>query len=191
MSALIASPLPAASPQGYSSWMRIAEKSPVARSIPPQADDSPAAFTLESIRAVRDFTARRALEQAHAFVVGIARLAGDDEPDDEDRALLRELESAGLTAHDADQLAAQAMELIALIADRDRKADVFHEAVKEASHGERAMNEQLAAITRALRARLGDRSPALAKLGVPPEGGDADKARPKPPARTIFSAAAD
>jgi hypothetical protein len=190
MSALNDSALPAPAPQGYALWMTIAEKSPAAGSIPPargESADSPAAFTLEAIGAVRDFTARRLLEQAHALVTAIARLEGDAEPDDEDRALLRDLESAGITARDAGELATEALALIALIADRDRKADVFHEAVKQASRGERAVNERLASITRVLRARLGDRSPALAKLGVPPDS----TSPPKHPARAIFSAAVE
>src|SRR5689334_16593762 len=104
--------------------MKITRKSPENR---PDADDAaPAEFTLESIKTVRDFTARKTLEQAHAFVVGLANVLRDAEASEADRALLHDLESAGVTAHDAEQIAAQALALVALMADRDRKAEVFH-----------------------------------------------------------------
>lgn len=150
------------------------------------------AFTLESIRPVRDFTARKTLEQAHAFVEGIVRLferAGDDE---ETRRLISDLGAVGITQGDAEQLAEQAVALIEVMADRDRKADVFHAAVREAGHSERAMYERLSVLARLLRIQLGATAPALANFGVPPELSDEVKARAVtriPPPKPIYSAA--
>jgi hypothetical protein len=169
--------------------MRISQESP--EDAPTEEVPARDAFTLESIRPVRDFTARKTLEQAHAFVAGIVRLFRDAEHDEEAAALVADLVTVGITANDADQLAAQAVTLIDLMADRDRKADVFHAAVREAGHGERAMYERLSTIARLLRLQLGNTAPSLARFGVPPEVSDEVKARsvtPKPP-RSIYSAA--
>jgi hypothetical protein len=161
-------------------------------------EDTPAgepvqeAFTLESIRPVRDFTARKTLEQAHAFVEGIVRTFRDAETDEEAAALVSDLAVVGITAGDAAQLAAQAVALIEIMADRDRKADVFQAAVREAGQGERAMYERLAVLARLLRLQLGATSPALAHFGVPPEVSDEVKAKAvtrPPPSKPIFSAA--
>jgi hypothetical protein len=156
----------------------------------PESRPSPEAFTLDVIKPVRDFTARKTLEQAHAFVTGLTRVLRDAESSEADGTLLRELQGAGIGARDAEQIAAQALSLIALMEDRDRKAEVFHAAVKEAGQGERAMYERLAALAQALRARLGGRSPALAKLGVPPEGGGDPKIARRPLGKAVFSAVA-
>ncbi len=137
-------------------------------------------FTLESIRPVRDPTARRTLEQAHAFVEGIARMLREATSSEDVARLVRELESAGITAAEAEHVATQALGLIELMADRDRKADVFHAAVRAAGQGERAMGERMAAITRQLRQRLGTTAPALANFGVPPDVPEDAKPRAKP-----------
>lgn len=144
----------------------------------------PAVFTPESIQRVKDFTARKTLEQAHAFVTGLGRLLAEPDPDDSDRALLRDLASLGIGARDAEQVAGQAISLMELMADRDRKAEIFHAAVKEAGQSERAMYERLALFARVLRGRLG-RSAGLAKVGVAPE---AERAGPRP-GKAIYSAA--
>jgi hypothetical protein len=148
--------------------MRISQDSPVG-SPASGADGRTPEFTLESIRPVRDFTARKTLEQAHAFVEGLVRLFRAAEGDEDAAVLVGELSAVGITANDAEQVAAQAVALIELMADRDRKADVFHAAVREAGQGERAMYERLSTLARLLRLRLGASSPALAHFGVPPE----------------------
>ena len=109
--------------------MRISQDSP--------EDDL--AFTLESIRPVRDFTARKTLEQAHAFVEGVTRMFRDAGTSDDAAGLVRELAAVGITSADAELLATQARTLIEVMADRDRKADIFQAAVREAGQGERAM----------------------------------------------------
>jgi hypothetical protein len=131
-----------------------------------------AAFTPDSIRPVRDFTARKTLEQAQVFVAGLVSLAREAERDEGAKDLVRKLASVGITEADAEQIAAEAVALIALMAERDRQGEVFHAAVREAGQGERAMYERLAALARALRLRLGDGSPALAKLGLPQGDGE-------------------
>jgi hypothetical protein len=169
--------------------MRISQESP--EDAPTEEVPAREAFTLESIRPVRDFTARKTLEQAHAFVAGIVRIFRDAERDEEAGSLVADLAAVGISANDAEQLAAQAVALIDMMADRDRKADVFQAAVREAGHGERAMYERLATLARLLRLQLGTTAPALARFGVPPEVSDEMKARSvtsKPP-RSIYSAA--
>jgi hypothetical protein len=148
-------------------------------------------FTLESIRPVRDFTARKTLEQAHAFVEGIARTFRDVETDPEAARLVRDLAGVGITAADAELLAAQAVALVEVMGDRDRKADIFQAAVREAGQGERAMYERLVALARLLRLKLGPASPSLARFGVPPEITDDARARAKqpPPPKPFYSAA--
>ena len=169
--------------------MRISQESPD----PARAEEPPAreAFTLDSIRPVRDFTARKTLEQAHAFVEGIVRTFREAGSDEEASMLVADLAAVGITAHDAELLAAQAIALIDVMADRDRKADVFHAAVREAGQGERAMYERLATLARLLRLQLGTTSPALTHFGVPPEVSDEAKARAttRLPPRSIYSAA--
>lgn len=145
-------------------------------------------FTLESIRPVRDFTARKTLEQAHAFVEGLTHIFRDADSDETAQKLVRDLAAVGISQADAEQLSTQAVALIDLMADRDRKADIFHAAVKEAGQGERAMYEHLAGLARLLRLKLGATSPTLAKFGVPPEPSDEAKAKAKLPPKPIFSA---
>jgi hypothetical protein len=155
---------------------------------PESPEGAPAAFTLESIRPVRDFTARKTLEQAHAFVEGVARVFADAGADEGAARLVRELAHVGVTAADAEQLAAQAVALIEVMADRDRKADVFHAAVREAGQSERAMYERLAGLARVLRLELGAGSPALSRFGIPPGLPDDARVRVKQAAKPIFSA---
>lgn len=152
-------------------------------------DEEPRRFTLESIQRVRDFTARKTLEQAHAFVTGLSSLYGDTEPNEANRALLAELGSVGFGPNDMEQIAADALALMDLMADRDRKAEIFHTAVKEAGQSERAMYARLATIARVLRDKLGNRSAGLSKLGVPPEPEHADRPRPRT-GKAIYSAVA-
>jgi hypothetical protein len=169
--------------------MKISQESPEDARAEPRAASS--AFTLESIRPVRDFTARKTLEQAHAFVEGLGRTFRDAATDEQAAGLAGELASVGITGADAEQLAAQAVALIEVMADRDRKADVFHAAVREAGQSERAMYERLVTLAGVLRRQLGPTAPALANFGVPPEVSDEAKARarqPVPP-RSIYSAA--
>lgn len=179
--------LPAARPRGYLQGMKISRESPEDA----RAGDggARAAFTLESIRPVRDFTARKTLEQAHAFVDGIGRIFRDAETDEAAQHLVRDLARVGITAADAEQLAAQAAALIEVMADRDRKADVFQAAVREAGQGERAMYERLAALARLLRLELGATAPTLARFGVPPDVSGEAKARARQPGKRIYSAA--
>jgi len=148
-------------------------------------------LTLEAIRPVRDPTARRTLEQAHAFVEGLARALRDAEANEDSARLVRELASVGITAAEAEHVATQALGLIELMADRDRKADIFHAAVRAAGQGERAMGERLAAITRQLRQKLGATAPALADFGVPPDMPEdaKPKSKPAPSPGPLWSAA--
>ena len=150
------------------------------------------AFTLEAIRPVRDFTARKTLEQAHAFAAGLAELVREAEREPEARQLLDELEGVGVTVIDVERTAQDALSLLELMADRDRKADVFHAAVRAAGQAERAMNERINGVARLLRVTLGGGSSALSRFGVPVEGeGAAHRARPlrkgsdAPPAKAV------
>lgn len=135
-------------------------------------------FTRDSIEPVRDFTARKTLEQAHAFVTGLASVLRGAEERESDRALLRELAAAGITADDADEVARAALSLVDLMADRDRMAELYQAAVRDAVLGERAMYERLAELAHVLRARLGSRSPALSRFGVPAETDPRSRAKP-------------
>lgn len=182
--------LPDEAPRDYLHGMKINRQSPGDRGRVTRDETTNVGeegLTPESIQRVRDFTARKTLEQALAFVTGLRRLHADPDPDEADRALLAELESVGIGAHDAEHLGRMAIDLIELMADRDRKAEVFHAAVKEAGQSERAMYERLASIARVLRARLGSRSPDLGKLGVPPDPAPDNKPRPRG-GKGIFSA---
>src|SRR4051812_31875690 len=122
--------------------MKITPESPTDRSAspsPPDQGDGDGIFTLEAIQKVRDFTARKTLEQAHALVTGLRRVLGqaDADADEGDEALRRDLDRVGIGASEAAQIAAEASALIEVMADRDRKADIFHAAVKEAGQSER------------------------------------------------------
>jgi hypothetical protein len=146
-------------------------------------------LTPAMIREVKDFTARKTLEQAHAFVAGLTEVARGAESDEADRELLRDLAEVGVTPIDGEQLVREAAALMELMADRDRKAEIFHAAVKEAGQAERAMYERLATLAKLLRARLGGDAPALAKLGVPADV--LPERHRRPAGKAIYSAVAD
>ncbi len=75
------------------------------------------------------------------------------------------------------------------MADRDRKADIFQAAVREAGQGERAMYERLAILAQRAPRPLGATSPALANFGVPPAVPDGARPRSRQPPRPIYRAA--
>jgi hypothetical protein len=127
------------------------------------------AFSPESIAEVKDFTARKTLEQAHVFASGLAGVLLAVR-DGEAAELAAELRGVGVSLADAEQIALEGVALIELMADRDRKADAFHAAVRAAGEGERALYDRLSSFARLLRLKLGAASPALAQFGVPPEG---------------------
>jgi hypothetical protein len=156
----------------------------------PEGGGASPTFSLASIQEVRDFTARKTLEQAHALVTGLRGVLAAADDTEADAALAVDLERVGIGAADAERLAAEAVALMELMADRDRKADVFHAAVKEAGQSERAMYEKLATLARVLRAELRGSPTALGKLGVPALGAELQKARPRPVGKAIFSAVA-
>lgn len=131
---------------------------------------APPRLSTEDIQAVRDFTVRKTLEQAQAFIEGLSQLLGDADHDDDARALVGELDSVGITGKDIDVLAREGFALIEAAADRDRKAEIFHAAVKDAGRRERMLYERLSALARMLRLKLDGRAPALAKLGIPADG---------------------
>jgi hypothetical protein len=144
---------------------------------PLQTDASPTSipapftgFTAEAIAAVRDFTARKTLEQSLAFAQGLAEVLRPGQGGA--RAELAEmLLGVGIYRSDAEQLAIEGAALIALIADRERKAEQHEAAVRAAAAKERALYERLVSFARLLRLKLGPTAPALACFGVPPEPG--------------------
>ena len=164
--------------------MNSPEETPADGSLAACEAETGGAFTLESIQKVRDFTARKTLEQAHGLVTGIRRVLDEAGSAEEQGALLRDLELAGVGLREADEIAAAAVALMDLMADRDRKADAFHAAVKEAGQHERTMVERLASLSRALRAELGDQTAALSGL---PSVGEVNTPRPQPSGGAIFS----
>jgi hypothetical protein len=134
-------------------------------------DADPGDLTLAAIAPVRDPTARGTLEQAEALVTGLRRAARLGST------------PAALTAADAEALAREALGLIACMADRDAKADVFHAAVRDAGQREQALRSRVHELVARLRAALGPTAPELADLGVAPDAHlDADlaPARAKP-----------
>lgn len=142
---------------------------------PDAADAALGEFTTESISLVKDFTARKTLEQAHAFAHGLAEifLAPLDDPGAAD--LAQKLASVGLTLADADQIAEEGVALMEMMAERDRRAQAFHAAVLAASEGERTLYERLSSFAALLRQRLGSRAPSLSQFGVPPESVDTQR----------------
>lgn len=142
------------------------------------AGEAPRALTPASIAAVKDFTARKTLEQAYAFARGLANALPAASRDDETRPLALSLDSAGISLADAEQIAAEALALIAVMEERDRRAEAFHAAVRDASDGERALYDRLSSFARLLRVSLGPSSPSLASFGVPvADGFDPPRAR--------------
>jgi hypothetical protein len=112
----------------------------------------------------------------------VSRALREAESNDDKALFLQELASIGVTAEEAERVAVEALALVEAMADRDRKADVFHAAVRAAGHGERRMGERVAAIARQLRQKLGPTAPALADFGVPPELPAEERPRPRPDA---------
>jgi hypothetical protein len=139
---------------------------------PLPADQALGEFTSESIALVRDFTARKTLEQAHVFAHGLAEvfLAGPSEIDDDD--LAQKLAAVGISLADAEQIAGEGVALVRMMNERDRCAELLHAAVLAASEGERMLYERLSSFAGLLRNRLGARAPALVQFGVPPESVD-------------------
>ncbi|MEO7330044.1 MAG: hypothetical protein ABI193_15825 [Minicystis sp.] len=133
-------------------------------------------FTAASIATIRDFTARKTLEQSLAFAQGLAEVLGHD--GDGDRGEIAEaLNSVGIYRSDAEQIAIEGAALMALLEDRDRKAELFEAASRAAAAKERSLYERLGSFARLLRLKLGPGSPALACFGVPPEPGLAPPSR--------------
>jgi hypothetical protein len=135
---------------------------------------------------VKDFTARKTLEQARAFTRGLADVLHDASRDEEPSALARALISAGISLVDAEQIASEGVALMAAMEERDRLAEAFHAAVRAAGEGESALYDRLSSFARLLRTTLGPSSPSLASFGVPPDAG-VDRAR----ARTLRPAPLD
>jgi hypothetical protein len=127
------------------------------------------ALTLAAIAPVRDPTARRTLEQAEALIAGLRRAHRLGTP-----------AVVGVSAAEADALAREALDLIARMADRDAKADVFHAAVRVAGQSEQALRARVAALVKTLRRTLSATAPELADLGVPPDAVDVASVRTKP-----------
>jgi hypothetical protein len=126
----------------------------------------------EAIDHVTDRRARNTLEQAHALARGLAEifLRPDESPTVTELAV--ELGGLGLGIDDAEQIVSESVALLEMLAERDRKAEIFHAAVMAASESERALYERIGSYTRLLRSKLGARAPALEQLGVPPESVD-------------------
>ena len=133
-------------------------------------------FTAASIAAIRDFTARKTLEQSLAFAQGLADVLrpGSEGARGE---LAEALASVGIYRSDAEQIAIEGAALIALIEDRDRKAELFEAASRAAAAKERSLYERLGSFARLLRLKLGPSSPALACFGVPAEPAAAPQSR--------------
>jgi hypothetical protein len=127
-------------------------------------------FTAASIAAIRDFAARKTLEQSLAFAQGLAEVLrpGSDGAHGE---IAEALAGVGIYRSDAEQIAIEGAALVALIEDRDRKAEIFEAASRAAAAKERSLYERLGSFARLLRLKLGPSSPALACFGVPPEPG--------------------
>lgn len=147
---------------------------------PDAVDQALGELTRESIAEVKDFTARKTLEQAHAFARGIAEVfLGEIDSADLgqlDRAdpieIAQRLAGVGLGPDDARQIAEEGVALMHLMAERERRAELFHATVIAARESERALYERLSSLGGLLRARLGPRAPALSQFGVPPESAD-------------------
>ena len=154
-------------------------KSATDRSSATLAGEAPSGLAPESIASVRDFTARKTLEQAHAFARGLADVLRDAPREGEEtRPLAHALRSAGVGLADAEQVAAEAVALIAVLEERDRRAEAFQAAVRSAGESERALYDRLSSFARLLRTNLGPTSPLLASFGVPvAEGFDVARAR--------------
>jgi hypothetical protein len=163
-------------------------KSATDRALTTLEGEAPPGLTPESIAAVRDFTARKTLEQAYTFTRGLTDALDTAPRGGEPSTLAAALTSAGISRADAEQIAAEGAALIAAMDERDRRAEAFHAAVRAAGDGERALYDRLSSFARILRMKLGPSSPSLASFGVPTaEGLDAPRAR----ARSTRPAALD
>ena len=155
-------------------------KSATDRSSATLAGESPSGLAPESIASVKDFTARKTLEQAHAFARGLADVLRDAPREEEEktRPLAHALRSAGVSLADAEQIAAEGVALIAVLEERDRRAQALEAAVRSAGESERALYDRLSSFARLLRENLGPSSPLLVSFGVPvAEGFDVARAR--------------
>ncbi len=145
-------------------------------------------LTSESIASVKDFTARKTLEQARAFTRGLADVLQEASREGEPSSLAQALLSAGISLADVEQIAAEGVALMAAMDERDRRAETFHAAVRAAGEGERALYDRLSSFARLLRITLGPSSPSLASFGVPAEGFERARVRtlrPAPLDRTV------
>lgn len=155
-------------------------KSAIDRSTAALTDEARPRLDPDSIAAVKDFTARKTLEQARALARGLAAAlqGAPSAGEGETKSLLQELQGAGLSLADAEQIAAEGVALIAAMEERDRRAEAFQTAVRRAGESERALYDRLSGLARLLRTRLGPSSPALVSFGVPvAEGFEAVLAR--------------
>jgi len=140
-------------------------------------------LTAESIASVRDFTARKTLEQARAFTRGLADVLHEAPREGEPSSLAQALISAGIGLADVEQIVSEGVALMAVMEERDRRAEAFHAAVRAAGDGERALYDRLSSFARLLRVTLGPSSPSLASFGVPlAEGFERSRARTLRPA---------
>ncbi len=142
-------------------------KSATDRELTTSAGEAPPALTPTTIAAVKDFTARKSLEQAYVFTRGLTEALHNAPREGESKGLAQALTSAGISLADAEQIAAEGLALIAVMAERDRRAEAFHAAVRDAGDGERALYDRLSSFARLLRMKLGPTSPSLASFGVP------------------------
>lgn len=153
-------------------------KSATDRDLATPAEEAHPGLTPQSIAAVKDFTARKTLEQAYAFTRGLTQALHTAPREGESSGLAQALDSAGISLADAQQIAAEGVALIAVMAERDRRAEAFHAAVRDAGDGERALYDRLSSFARLLRMKLGPSSPSLVSFGVPiAEGVEPPRAR--------------
>jgi hypothetical protein len=146
-------------------------KSATDRPLSTLAGEALGGLTPESIASVKDFTARKTLEQARAFTRGLADVLHEAPRAGELGSLAQALISAGISLADVEQIAAEGVALMDAMAERDRRAEAFHAAVRAAGEGERALYDRLSSFARLLRMTLGPSSPSLASFGVPPAEG--------------------
>ena len=165
-------------PGARSRWYVTFMKSATDRSSSTLGGEAPLGLAPQSIAAVKDFTARKTLEQAHAFACRLADVLRDTPREEETRPLAHALQSAGISLADAEQIAAEGIALIAVLEERERRAEAFQVAVRNAGESERALYDRLSSFARLLRTSLGPSSPLLASFGVPiAEGFDVARAR--------------
>ncbi|MEP7124514.1 MAG: hypothetical protein ABJE95_26535 [Byssovorax sp.] len=142
-------------------------KSATDRALRVAVGEAPPGLTPESIAAVKDFTARKTLEQAYAFTTGLVDALDTAPREGGPPPLAQALAGAGISRADAEQIAGEGVALIAVMAERDRRAEALQAASRTASESERALYDRLASFARLLRMNLGPSSPALPSFGVP------------------------